>query len=169
VTGTPIIHIDLDAVDKRLNGGELWIKGWGEWTAGDQPTCLHGAIRSCQPIPGDAYIIQEVASRFGFGIDANDDANDWPSIRAKVVPDITNDMLADTFGSQWEQIVALVRRAAVLTDDEVQQLAAAWAAAGAAAGAAGAAAWDAAGAAAGAAEREWQWQVLRAYIGEAAT
>jgi len=38
----------------------------------------------------------------------------------------TDDMLADTFGPQWEPIVTLVRRAATLTVDEANQLDAAW-------------------------------------------
>jgi hypothetical protein len=40
--------------------------------------------------------------------------------------EITDVDLADTFGPQWEAIVALVRRVAMLTADETQRLAAAW-------------------------------------------
>jgi hypothetical protein len=63
--------------------------------------------------------------------------------------EVTDADLADTFGPQWAAIVALARRAAVLTPDEAKRLAAAKAAAGPAAGwaawaAARAAAWDAA-------------------------
>lgn len=120
---TTIIHIDLEALDKRLADGDLWDTGWGVPTDPTQPTCLHGAIRHCQPVPGDAYLIEKVSARFGFGIGDNDEAENWQEIRAKVIPDITDDMLADTFGPQWEPIVALVRRVATLTADEARDVA----------------------------------------------
>lgn len=144
---TTIIHIDLDAVDERLNHGNLWVAGWGDWKSSDARTCLHGAIRFCQPVKGDAYLIERVGNRFGFGTSDNDRAAGWDEIKAKVIPDITDEMLADTFGPQWEPIVNLVRRAATLTADEARRFAwdadrgAAW---DAARGAARGAAWDAA-------------------------
>ena len=70
-----IIHIDIDAIDKRLDHGKLWVHGWGDWVPNDSPTCLHGAIRHCQPILGDAYIIEQVGGRYGFGISDNDHAD----------------------------------------------------------------------------------------------
>ena len=143
-----IIHIDLDALDERLANGERWAKNWGNWKAADGETCLHGAIRYCQPVPGDAYIIEQVSARYGFGTKDNDNCGDWACIRAKVIPDITDDMLADTFGPQWQPIVALVRRAATLTANEATTLAAAGAA-NWAAWAAGVARWTAARTAAG--------------------
>ena len=125
--------------------GEHWTKG----TYGDgDNVCLHGAIRRCQPHPGDAHLIEQVAIRKGWGPSWNDD-NDtkWTDVKALVLAgvEITDADLADTFGPQWEAIVALVRRTAVLTVDEAQQLAAAWdAARDAAWDAARVAAWDAA-------------------------
>ena len=71
---TPIIHIDLDALDARLKGGELWTDGWGNPTDPDQSTCLHGAIRYCQPIKGDAYLIEQVGACYGIGAVHPDDA-----------------------------------------------------------------------------------------------
>jgi hypothetical protein len=121
-----IIHIDLDAIDKRLDHGKLWTTGWGDWTDANASTCLHGAIRACQPVPGDAFIVEQVGKRYGFGPADNDDADSWEEIKAKVITDITDDMLAITFGPQWQQIVTLIRRAAVLTRSEKRQLAAAW-------------------------------------------
>lgn len=126
--------------------GEHWLQGgWGD----DDQMCLHGAIRRCSPQPGDAFIIEQVANRFGWGTDWNDSKDtNWTMVRERIVAgiEVTDAMLADTFGPQWEAMVALVRRAAVLTADEAHQLAAAWDAAGAQAGdAAWAAAWDAAG------------------------
>ena len=139
---TTIIHIDLDAVDERLHRGELWAKGWNDWASPESATCLHGAIRYCQPVKGDAYLIEQVGAKYGFGTRDNDTADGWEQIKAKVIPDITDDMLADTFGPNWGPIVAFVRRAATLTQDEVVRLGAAWdAAGGAARDAAGGAAW----------------------------
>ena len=120
-----IIHIDVDALDKRLDGGRLWTTGWGNWASRDGKTCLHGAIRFCQPIPGDARIIEQVGTRYRFGTSDNDLQADWEHAKALIVPDITDEMLADTFGPQWAEIVALVRRSAILTADESSKLVAA--------------------------------------------
>ena len=120
--------------------GENWVQGsWGDGNA----MCLHGAIRRCAPQPGDAFLIEQVADRLGWGTDWNDAIEtSWQQVRARLAHvEITDADLADTFGPQWEAIVALVRRAAVLTADEANQLDDAWYAAGDAAG-------DAAGAAA---------------------
>ena len=144
--GAPIIHIDLDAIDRRLKGGELWITDWGNWEAPDAPTCLHGAIRYCQPVPGDAYLIEQVGAKYGFGTSDNDHQGSWAEVRGLVPADITDDMLEATFGPQWEAIVALVRRAAVITPDEANRL-----------HAAEDAAWDAARDAARAAARDAAW------------
>jgi hypothetical protein len=121
-----IIHIDLDALDQRLDHGRLWTTGWGNWTDTNAPTCLHGAIRACQPVPGDASLIKQVGERFGFGIEDNDVALSWERIRTKVIPDITDEMLATTFGPQWEHIVVLMRRAAMLTPAEGQKFNEVW-------------------------------------------
>ncbi len=90
--------------------------------------CLHGAIGRCQPQPGDAYLVEQVARRQGWGTDWNDDEHThWGDVRERIARiEITDIDLADTFGPQWEQVVALVRRAAVLTADEGKQLEAAW-------------------------------------------
>lgn len=143
------IKIPLDKIDARLDNGNLWTTGWGNYESPDGETCLHGAIRYCQPVPGDAYLIEQVGARFGFGVQANDEASSWAEVRAKVPAEITDEMLADTFGPQWEAVVALVRRAAVLTEGEAERLRVTWDAArgaawGAARDAARDAAWDAA-------------------------
>ena len=136
----PVITIpEADLVAILGDDGEHWVRG--TWGNGDS-VCLHGAIRRCQPIPGDAFLIEQVANRQAWGTQWNDaTSTTWPMIRARLAHiEITDADLADTFGPQWEQIVALVRRAAVLTADEVRRLAAS--------AAAEAAAWDAAWAAA---------------------
>jgi hypothetical protein len=158
--------------------GEHWIQGeFGD----DQSMCLHGAIRRCQPIQGDAYIIEQVAAHLGWGTDWNDaHTTNWALIRARLAHvEVTDADLADTFGPQWEHIVTLVRRCAILTGvEQHKRLDAAWAGARAASAAAvarnaaRAAAWFAAGAAAGdaawAAAGEAAWAAAGAAAGDAA-
>ena len=129
--------------------GEHWLQG--SWDEGDR-MCLHGAIRRCQPVPGDAYLIEQVAVRSGWGTDWNDaDDTSWADVRARLAHiEVTDEDLADTFGPQWMAIVALVRRAAIMTDEEKDRVAVAWAAA-----------WDAAWVAAGAAARNAAWNAAR--------
>ena len=161
----PIITIpEADLVAILGDNGERWVQG--TWSNGDR-VCLHGAIRRCQPVPGDGYLIEQVARQRGWGTSWNDDeATSWPMIRQRIAHiEITDADLADTFGPQWDAIVALVRRAAVLTPDEAERLAAAWAAARAVARVA---AWDAAWVAAKAAgaARVATWLAAR-YAGDA--
>ena len=146
---TTIIHIPVEQVLDRLGHGNLWTRGWGTPDDSTQPTCLHGAIRFCAPVPGDAQLIEQVGARFGFGTFANDQAADFAAVESliRAHADISDDMLADTFGPQWQPIVVLVRRAAILTSAETKAL-------DAALDAAWDAAWDAARAAARAAARD---------------
>ena len=143
-----VIHVGGDDLAAMLEGH------WRQGAYGDaQSMCLHGAIRRCCPVPGDADLIEWVEARLGrWSTGWNDDD---ARTEAEVVAlarqgwDITDADLAVTFGPQWRAVVALVRRAAVLTADEAERLRvagdAAW-------GAACGAAWDAArGAAWGAA------------------
>ena len=168
-----IITIDTAAIIERLDHGKRWMTGWGDYASADGATCLHGAVRYCQP--ADAPIIEQVGARFGFGTRDNDSADGWLAIESMILahPTITDDMLLVTFGPQWGSIVALVQRCHTLTPDEVQKLAAAWAASRAAAWAAARdAAWAAAGdrAAAGAAAWVAAWAAAsnRAAAGAAA-
>lgn len=153
---TTIITIPADKVLERLDNGRLWMHGWGTPDDPTKPTCLYGAIRYCQPIPGDAHLIEQVGAHFGFGTKANDAAETFATVKDMLLShtQITDDMLETTFGPQWEPIVALVRRAAVLTADEALQLDAAWDAAW---GTAWYAAWDAVWGAARGAAREAAW------------
>jgi hypothetical protein len=171
---TTIIHIDPEAPLHVLDE-HGWIKGsYGT----DAEVCLHGAIRLCQPVPGDAQIIEQVAERQGWGTGWNDAGGTTEQMvrdRLALGIDITDDALADTFGPQWRAVVNLVHQSASLTPEQAKGLdaardatrVAAWVAAGVAArvaagdaarvaagnaawAAAGAAAWDAAWNAAGA-------------------
>ena len=167
---TTIIHIPVEQVLDRLGHGNLWTRGWGTPDDSTQPTCLHGAIRFCAPVPGDAQLIEQVGARFGFGTFANDQAADFAAVESliRAHADISDDMLADTFGPQWQPIVVLVRRAAILTSAEAKALDAARAAAwDAARAAAWDAAWDAARAATRAATRA-AWDAARAAARDAA-
>jgi len=135
-----VIHVGGDKLADTLAGH--WRKGaYGN----KQAMCLHGAIRRCCPVPGDAHLIELVEARLGrWSTSWNDDDG---RTEAEVVElarrgwDITDADLAETFGPQWRAVVALVRRAATLTADEAKRLDAAW---GAAWGAARDAAWEAA-------------------------
>ena len=167
-----VIHVGGDDLASMLEGH------WRQGDYGDtEAMCLHGAIRRCCPVPGDAHLIEQVEARLGrWSTTWNDDDN---RTEGEVVAlarrgwDITDADLAATFGPQWRAVVALVRRAATLTADEAERLRAARvavrAAAGAAAraaaraaakGAAKGAALDAAGAAAG----DAAWDPARAVV-----
>ena len=141
----------------RVGGDELAEMLEGHWTQGDydagESMCLHGAIRRCCPVPGDAYLIEQVEARLERWSTRWNDAQSRTEGEVVALArrgwDITDADLEATFGPQWRAVVAFVRRAAVLTETEARDLgaarAAAWAAARDAAwGAAGAAAWAAA-------------------------
>ena len=50
-----VIHVGGDDLAEMLAGH--WQKGaYGT----DEAMCLHGAIRRCCPVPGDAYLIEQV-------------------------------------------------------------------------------------------------------------
>lgn len=116
------IKIDRDRMFALLGEhGERWLQGdWGD----DTQMCLHGAIRQCQPQPGDAYLIERVATRQGWGPKWNDDkSTTWEQIAARCERiEVSDADLLETFGPQWKAIVALVRRAAVLNADEAKAL-----------------------------------------------
>ena len=140
-----MIHIDGTELIAQLDE-----HGWaqGVWTASDGAICAHQAIRLCAPQPGDAHLIEAVATAQGWGTDWNDDAETTETdVRARLAGgvDVTDSDLADVFGPQWRAVVRVVRKAAALTPGEADELAAArYAARGAARDAARNAARDAA-------------------------
>ena len=125
---TAIIHVGgRPLVDVLTSRG--WVQG--DYETGDG-VCLHGAIRRCQPVPGDAAIIETVESKLhrwstGWNDDDNRTETEVLDLAARGW-DITDTDLADTFGPQWRAVIALVRRTAALTPDEARSLAAAWSA-----------------------------------------
>lgn len=136
--GHTIIKInEADLVALLGDNGEHWVQG--SWSENDS-MCLHGAIRRCSPVPGDAFLIEQVAYQKGWGVSWNDaDDTTWTDIRARLARvEVTDVDLAGTFGPQWEHIVALVRRAALLNSEEAEMVVIAWSVAS------DTAAWDAA-------------------------
>ena len=127
--------------------------GWaqGAMEEADGRVCLTGALRACTPQPGDWLIARAVARHQGHAEGWNDDPSRTEGevtawLRTATVTDTD---LEGVFGPQWAEVVALVRRVATLTPDDVVTLAASRDAAGdaardAARGAARDAAWGAA-------------------------
>jgi len=161
-----VIHLDgalpLAVLDER---------GWAQrsWEDAAGHVCAHQAIRLCVPIPGDAFLIEQVAQRkWGKGVAWNDngatteaDVREWFAGGI----DVTDADLGEVFGPQWRAVVEVVRRAATLTEDEAKRLDtardAAW---GAARNAAGNAARDAAWGAARDAARDAAWNAAWAVV-----
>ncbi len=122
--------------------------GWTQGTVRDGAgrVCLTGALRYCNPQPGDWLIAREVfrAKHRAEGWNDADGRKCSEVVELLRSTEITDAELAQTFGPSWETVVNLVRTAATITPQQVLDLAAAWGAA-----------WDAArGAAWGAATRD---------------
>ena len=124
----------------------------GHWTQGTMRDgdrmCLVGGLESCGLAPGEWLIARAVARHRGHGEGWNDaDGRTEAEVVGwlRTADPITPAELADVFGPQWEQVCAVVLRAARLTVDEAKAINAAWCAARDAAwGAARDAAWCAA-------------------------
>jgi len=102
-----------------------WTKGSYGGKGGGGPVCLHGAIRLCQPVPGDAPIVEAVARDQGWGPSWNDAPDtDETAVRAVLAAgiEITDDDMYTTFGPQWEAVLWMTRRHAVLTHNEREAL-----------------------------------------------
>jgi len=128
-----MIEIPREAILSTLDR-----RGWAQENYGDLspegtgPVCLHGAIRLCDPVPGDAFIIEQVWQRRSHGPDWNDSPDTTEAMVREYIrtaPNITDEELAEVYGPQWREIVALVRRCAVFTLDECKAWDSAWAAA----------------------------------------
>jgi hypothetical protein len=104
--------------------------GWKQGKIGGAggKVCLHGAIRECAPQKGDAEIVRALARTQGFTEDwnDNDDRTESEVLSALRHLDVSDDALAATFGPNWELVVGVIRRAAVLTEDEMQRMVKAW-------------------------------------------
>jgi hypothetical protein len=98
-------------------------RGWTTEIEEDGETgevCLEGAVRLCQPRPGDGYICRAVWRHWGAAGYNDEDGRTLDEVLtwAAQHADITDADLLATFGPQWEPGVALMRRLAVMTRDE---------------------------------------------------
>ncbi len=128
------------AVDLLATGG--WVQGTLETSDGRH--CAHGAVLATACTPGDAFLWRAVMRHGWLTVRWNDTPGrtaDEVSERLATLRDVTADAMAEVFGINWMAVRDLVRRAAVLTDDEGEALTAAW---DTAAHNAGAIAWGAA-------------------------
>ena len=167
----PTLQQEISAVVDNLKGRE-WIQG--EEQRPDGAVCAHGAVMTCQGLrPGDAHIIRAVMRTKGLTEGWNDQSGrtkDEVIAKLGLLVGVTDEDLTETFGPSWALVVNVIRRVAVLTEDEARSLDAALdaardAARDAAWDAARAAAWDAARAAARdaawAAARDAAWDAAR--------
>ena len=94
-----VIHVGGDPLVKVLRE-KHWTKGVYDGAYG---VCLHGAIRRCQPVPGDAYLIEQVELRLDrWSTNWNDSAlrtEDDVLALARTGWDITDDDLATSSGN----------------------------------------------------------------------
>lgn len=110
---------EFQAVIENLDS-RPWIQGQAV-SEGNLAVCAHGAVMTCQGLePGDDEIIRAVMRQKGLSEEWNDDEG---RTKAEVLDlmrsiEVSDDALAATFGPQWKAVVALVRRAAALTDEE---------------------------------------------------
>ena len=88
----------------------------------DGSVCLTGALKVCSPQPGDWLIARAVYRH-------RDRAEEWNDADGRTKEEVINYLrsakivdedIAEVFGPEWESIVALVRRAAVLTGKEYE-------------------------------------------------
>ena len=125
---------------------ERWVQD--AWYGEGEKACLHGHLRQCSPVPGDAHIWEAVTNRMGVGSVTWQDqkGRSLSEVREWVATvEITDADLELTFGPQWLPVIGIIRREAVLTPEESEALEAAWYAdRGAAWYAAWGAAWNAA-------------------------
>ena len=160
---------EMQAVVANLRERE-WIQG--EMRNGDA-VCAHGAVQTCQGLrPGDEHIIRAVMRTKGVTEGWNDESGRTKEqvVARMAFIEVSDVDLEETFGPAWRMVIAVIRRSAILTPTEAEDLAAArgaaWAAAwgaarGAARDAARDAAWAAAWGAARDAARDAAWDAAR--------
>lgn len=119
------LNTEFESVIENLESRE-WVQGIMQE---GESVCAHGAVMTCQGLkPGDEQIIRAVMRAQGLDEEWNDAegrTKDEVLERMRSI-EVTDAALEDTFGPQFREIVALIRRAAVLTDDEAERMDAAW-------------------------------------------
>ena len=112
---------EMQAVIANLESRE-----WIQRTEVDgDAVCAHGAVKTCKALrPGDEQIIKAVMRTKGVTEKWNDeDGRTKSQVLARMRQiEVSDDDLADTFGPNWRLVIAVVRRAAILTTGEVRQL-----------------------------------------------
>jgi len=135
--------------------------GWTQGTDRDGAgrVCLTGALRYCDPQPGDWLIAREIFRAKGRAEGWNDASERTCNEVVELLrsTEITDAELAQTFGPSWETVVNLVHTAATITPLQVLDLTAVWDAVW---DAARDAAWDAAWGAARGAARDAVWDAV---------
>ena len=106
-------------------------RGWvqGAIETPDGQVCATGALRHCDLVAGDWIVARSVMRHRHHGEIWNDgDGTTEPDVLAwlRTAPPVTDDELAVVYGPQWADVVALIRRTAVLTGEEARRMAAAW-------------------------------------------
>ena len=121
---TKVLHDEMQAVIANLEARE-WIQGT---EVDGEAVCAHGAVMTCKALrPGDEPIIRAVLRTRGVTEKWNDeDGRTKSQVLAHMrLIKVSDADLADTFGPNWPLVITVIRRAAILTQDEVQRLAAA--------------------------------------------
>ena len=112
---------EMQAVIANLEDRE-WIQ---DYDVDGDAVCAHGAVKTCDALrPGDEQIIRAVMRRRGLTEDWNDEDG---RTKAEVLTlmrqiEVSDADLAETFGPNWRLVIAVIRRAAILTPDEMKQL-----------------------------------------------
>lgn len=113
--------------DRRHDAADyIKTKGWGqrELVHDDGRVCATGAVMYCQPKNGDEHLIISVMRHRDRAEEWNDrDGRTAEDVIAELNTDITDTDLEETFGPQWQEVVALGRSAAQLSPTEIEQLA----------------------------------------------
>lgn len=103
---------------------DTWTPGWGDYKT---KTCLYGHVRQCDLRPGDEYLIAAVFNNGPGSMAWNDkQTSHIPVAKWARKAEITDGILAETFGPQWSNVIGLVRRLAVITEAENTMLKSAW-------------------------------------------
>ncbi len=102
--------------------------GWTQNTMRDSDgrVCLTGALKFCDPLPGDFPLARAVYDQLGRAEKWNDERGRTDAeVLAALRHDITDEDLESTFGPNWLGVTRLVRRVAKLDAEEIVSLAAA--------------------------------------------
>jgi len=113
---------DVPAAAARYIQRVGWTQGSGEVT--DTKKTLTAALRWCAPTVADGFIAREVFRRRGRAEEWNDVTGRTQSevVAYLAGSEITDDDLAATFGSQWQEIIGVVHRSAGFRPDELLDL-----------------------------------------------